>query len=502
MKKKMFSLFLVFVMIMSLIPIVEIKDSNASVGVGINKKAVTLFMNQKYQLKLSGTELKSVTSSNKKVVMVNSKGLIKGIKAGKATVSLKGSNNKIYKCSVTVKNPYISKTSISLIKGKSYTLKLYGTSVKSVSTSNKKVATISKNGVVKSVEKGSCYVNLVGNNKKTYKCKVTVKIPSLSMTNLSMIKGNTFTLKINNTSSKVIWSTSDKSIATVNNKGLVKGVDLGNAIIYAKVDGFTLKCNIEVKDKGLSSSQIIMTEGKSAILKTIGFKAKSYITNNNGIATIDDNGKITAGYEGNTIIKVISEDDEVFICNIIVENPKLMYWETNKREGCQEKIYLQNTIRTAKWSVSDTTLAKITQNGIVSFLKPGNVCVYVKLSDITLKYSFKINKSEDNRIYKHKHTFDDGKILVEPTCSHFGNIRYTCKTCGYHYALAGALPPLEHKMYLREKREATCIEGGYDLYLCKNCSMEEKRNITPKIDHKWIKVNEFYSYCEICGVGK
>ena len=176
MKKKIFSLFLVFVIIISLIPIVQIKDSNASVGVGINKKAVTLFVNQKYQLKLSGTKLKSVASSNKKVVIVNSKGLIKGIKAGKAIVSLKGANNKIYKCSVTVKNPYISKTSISLIKGKSYTLKLYGTSIKSVSTSNKKVVTISKSGTIKGVEKGSCYVYIKGINNKVYKCKVIVEL--------------------------------------------------------------------------------------------------------------------------------------------------------------------------------------------------------------------------------------------------------------------------------------------------------------------------------------
>lgn len=176
MRKKMFSLFLVFMMIMSLIPIVQIKDSNASIGASINKKSVTLFVNQKYQLKLSGTKLTKVASSNKKIVAVNNKGLIKGVKVGKAIISLKGSNGKIYKCSVTIKNSYINKTSISLIKGKSYTLKLYGTKIKNVATSNKKVATISKNGVVKGVEKGYCYVYIKGTNNKVYKCKVEVTL--------------------------------------------------------------------------------------------------------------------------------------------------------------------------------------------------------------------------------------------------------------------------------------------------------------------------------------
>ena len=176
MKKKALSLIIIFIMMMSLVPVVQIKDTHASVGASINKKSVTLFVNQKYQLKLSGTELTKVASSNKKIVVVNSKGLIKGVKAGKAIISLKGSNGKIYKCSVTVKNPYISKTSLSIIKGKTYGLKLYGTSIKSVATSNKKIATISKNGVVKGVEKGYCYVYIKGTNNKVYKCKVEVTL--------------------------------------------------------------------------------------------------------------------------------------------------------------------------------------------------------------------------------------------------------------------------------------------------------------------------------------
>ena len=52
-------------------PVVQIKDTHASVGASINKKSVTLFVNQRYQLKLVGTKLTKVASSNKKIVVIN-----------------------------------------------------------------------------------------------------------------------------------------------------------------------------------------------------------------------------------------------------------------------------------------------------------------------------------------------------------------------------------------------------------------------------------------------
>ena len=48
----------------------------------------------------------------------------------------------------------INKTSISIYEGKGYTLKLSGTKIRSVSTGNKKIATISKSGYVKGVKAG------------------------------------------------------------------------------------------------------------------------------------------------------------------------------------------------------------------------------------------------------------------------------------------------------------------------------------------------------------
>ena len=47
--------------------------------------------------------------------------------------------------------------------------------------------------------------------------------------------------------SKVTYKTSNKKVATVTNKGVVKGVKKGKAVITVKANGKTVKVKITVK---------------------------------------------------------------------------------------------------------------------------------------------------------------------------------------------------------------------------------------------------------------
>ena len=70
----------------------------------------------------------------------------------------------------------------------------------------------------------------------------------LNKTSLTLKKGKKSTLKILNVYGKnITWKSSNKKIATVSAKGVVKAVKKGKAVITAKVDGKTLKCNVKVK---------------------------------------------------------------------------------------------------------------------------------------------------------------------------------------------------------------------------------------------------------------
>lgn len=75
----------------------------ASAKTKINKKKVTISIDKKVKLKVKGTHKKvKWKSSNKKIVSVSKKGVIKGKSLGTTTVKAKV-GKKTYKCKVTVK---------------------------------------------------------------------------------------------------------------------------------------------------------------------------------------------------------------------------------------------------------------------------------------------------------------------------------------------------------------------------------------------------------------
>lgn len=69
----------------------------------------------------------------------------------------------------------------------------------------------------------------------------------LSKKSLTLEIGKSYTLKMLGTSNKVTWYSSNKTIATVNKKGLVKAIKSGEATITAKVNMKKYYCKVIVK---------------------------------------------------------------------------------------------------------------------------------------------------------------------------------------------------------------------------------------------------------------
>lgn len=149
--------------------------TEVSAAVKISKTSLVLLKGQSKTLKVTGTKKKPKWSSSKKsVATVSSSGKITAKQKGTATITAK-IGKKAYRCKVTVQAPALNKKSISLIQGKTYTLKLSGTNQKITwKSSNKNIATVSSKGKVTAKRKGSCnvYATVLG---KKYTCKITVK---------------------------------------------------------------------------------------------------------------------------------------------------------------------------------------------------------------------------------------------------------------------------------------------------------------------------------------
>jgi len=112
-------------------------------------------------------------SSNTKIAKVNSKGVITTYKLG--TVKITVRNNKVSKTmTLVVKKPKLNKTSLTLKKKKSYTLKVMGKVGTAKFTSlNTKIVTVNKYGKILAKKKGNAVI-IVKTNGETLKCRVKV----------------------------------------------------------------------------------------------------------------------------------------------------------------------------------------------------------------------------------------------------------------------------------------------------------------------------------------
>ena len=168
----------------------------ATIALNVKGK-IPLKVKQSFTVKVTmgaGDRVVSWKTSNKKVVSVKN-GRIKGLKAGKsATITVKLASGKKARFKVKVQKPAVATKSIkvtntatgknqgkkaTLKRGQSLKLKAALTPVTSLqkvtwSTSNKKIVTVSKSGVIKAKKKGKATITVKSGNKK-YNIRITVK---------------------------------------------------------------------------------------------------------------------------------------------------------------------------------------------------------------------------------------------------------------------------------------------------------------------------------------
>ncbi len=85
---------------------------------------------------------------------------------------------------------------------------------------------------------------------------------SISKSKATVKVGSTLKLKVNGTTAKAKWSSSKKDVATVNNKGLVKGIRAGKTVISAKIGNKAYKCNVTVKNGYNDLKKFIKKKGQ------------------------------------------------------------------------------------------------------------------------------------------------------------------------------------------------------------------------------------------------
>lgn len=244
---------------------------------------------------------------------------------------------------------------------------------------------------------------------------VSVTGVSLNKTSLSLVEGGseslTATVSPDNATNKAVsWKSSDTGVATVDGSGKVTAVKAGSTTITVTTTdgGKTATCSVTVTSKTVSVTGVKLDNGKlelkagetAQLTATVepsdaSDKSLEWTSSDAKIATVDASGKVTAVGVGSATITVKTKDGgktatcAVTVAPVAVEGVTVDPAKSEVVEG--NTVQLKATVSPAdaaqevEWTSSDSDIATVDKNGLVTTIKPGTVYIVVRSKAYTDK---------------------------------------------------------------------------------------------------------------------
>ena len=368
-------------------------------------------------------------TSDSDIATVDDDGIVTGVAAGKATITASAGDGSVKAgCQVTtvvsISQLILSDaehspvTDLSLIKGNEHQLTAQvlpedTTEDKTVtwSSSDESVAKVDETGKVTAVEGGSAIIT-AQTGKHSAQCAVTVTVPvtgiTLNKTDLMLARGTfevlTPTIAPADATNKAVdWTSSDETVATVDNDGKVKAVSAGQAVITVKAldGGFTAHCKVTVNvpiDKiSLDKPTLTLKKGDDAVLvatiepaDTTQDKTIAWTTSDSKVAAIDSTGNVTAVGGGEATITVTSSNGKTATCQVTVLVPVtgviLNHSALEIQKGTSQTLQAQispndATNKSVTWVSSNPAAATVDDTGRVTAVSVGNTVITATTAD-------------------------------------------------------------------------------------------------------------------------
>lgn len=219
----------------------------------------------------------------------------------------------------------------------------------------------------------------------------------MNKTKANIIKGEKLQLTLLGSTGKVKWTSSKKSVATVNAKGMVTAKNKGTTIITATLNKEKYKCKLIVETPKFNKKKIELKVGDTYTLKLSGTKrSATWKSSDMSVATVS-NGRVVVKGAGTTMISA-NINEKIYKCKIIVRKPKLNAYNISLYKGETYQLKVTESKGKISWSADDTSIVKVNSNGFVSARNAGITFVKAKIGNVTVKCKITV-KSPLDAIY-------------------------------------------------------------------------------------------------------
>lgn len=291
-------------------------------------------------------------------------------------------------------------------------------------SSDESVAQVSTSGMVTALSPGASTIvcRAMDGSGVVGKCIVTVmpvavRSITLNTSSCNLNGGETFQLSANilpsNAANKtLLWSSSDFSVASVDENGLITAVGNGEAAVTCSAmdgSGISAVCYVTVSSIPVSAITLNQTSCYTDYRNIVQLRATVSPTNasvtnvvwtssNNNIATVDDNGLVTAQGKGKVTITCTACDNSGVsaTCEVTVSCVYPLSFSIAEASGTMDKgdkqqlnavvIPANTTYSSIGWKSSNTSVATVDANGLVTAVGVGEATITCTLYMMDSQY--------------------------------------------------------------------------------------------------------------------
>ena len=281
------------------------------------------------------------------------------------------------------------------------------------SSDDESIAMVDEKGTVTAISQGKCSITAEAESGLRTSVTITCVIPaesiSLDRETRDVFQGKQFNLKVaavpEDSKQKIIWTSSDPNVASVNSKGKVTGRSFGSAVISAETaGGLRAECTVNVmthaEELTLDVKKLTINCGSTSKLNSIvrpsyspeTTEKCSWNSTNEKVATVDENGMVTAVGPGKCIINCRTGGDLISKCQVYVRLPA----ESVEIMTEKNSIYIgeshtlaavispENTTDQLKWVSDNEDVVRVTSGGTIKGRSQGTAIVSAVLTnDVT-----------------------------------------------------------------------------------------------------------------------
>ena len=413
-----------------------VKVSAAPASVKLPYKTLNLGVKQALLLEPDVGESASTytfSTSNKKIVTVDSNGMIKGVKKGSATITVKTYNKKQFKLKVNVLKAPGSLTlspgsmELGVDETATFTAKLPKDTAGSVTyaSSDPSIAAVDANtGAVTGVAPGQAVVTATTHNgKKTAATVIVYSRPewiTLSDSLIELAAEQTYAIGVElspGSRSPLRFTSKNAAVASVSQEGVVTGVGAGQTSITVSTNAPGVSAEVYVTVKPAPSSvklettELTLNVGETAQMTPVipegSVTDYTYATSDEAVATVSQDGKVVATGRGSAKLTVETHNGKKATLKLTVLDPwfpdevKLLNAPDYMKAG--ETLQLlwatvpEDAVADLAWESSDKSVATVSETGELRAVSHGYATIRAasrRNTAITLEFTLGVETDD------------------------------------------------------------------------------------------------------------